>query len=237
MATNNPGCLTSLLRFFGWSKKKSSKMSRQTLPADEPESFPYLLRDDFLSGAETSFYHVLNTIVSNHLVICPKVSLGDIFYVSRPDINVSYYNKINRKHVDFLLCNPKSLKPMMAIELDDSSHGKPTRIERDQFVDEVFETAGLPLVHIPVRQSYQTQEINDLLKAALQGKSNLQAAGKPVAADPQSPDSTVPLCPKCGIPMVLRTARRGDNIGGRFYGCANYPKCKEIIPFSRGQTQ
>jgi hypothetical protein len=237
MTADNPGCLTSFLRFFGWGKEKSPKISRQTLPADEPEMLPYLLRDDFLSGAETSFYHLLKTIVSDHLVICPKISLADIFYVSRPDINVAYYSKINRKHVDFLLCNPKSLKPMMAIELDDSSHGKPTRIERDQFVDEVFETAGLPLVHIPVRQSYHTREINDLLKAALLGRSIRPVSEKPVGVDPQAPDSTVPLCPKCGTPMVLRTARRGENIGGQFYGCANYPKCKEIIPVLPGLTK
>jgi very-short-patch-repair endonuclease len=227
MATNNPGCLTSLLRFFGWGKEKSPNIS-----TDEAETLPYLLRDDFLSRAETSFYHVFKTIVSDHLVICPKVSLADVFFVSRPDINVSYYNKINRKHVDFLLCNPKSLKPVMAIELDDSSHGKPNRIERDRFVDEVFETAGLPLVHIPVRQSYDTHEITGLLKTALQSKSRSSVAEKPVGADHQPPDSTVPLCPKCGIPMVLRTARRGDNIGEQFYGCSNYPKCKEIIPIS-----
>ncbi|MGB4027578.1 MAG: topoisomerase DNA-binding C4 zinc finger domain-containing protein [Acetomicrobium sp.] len=36
-------------------------------------------------------------------------------------------------------------------------------------------------------------------------------------------------CPKSGIPMVLRKAVRGKNAGSEFYGCPNYPKCKEII--------
>lgn len=39
----------------------------------------------------------------------------------------------------------------------------------------------------------------------------------------------IPLCPKCGILMVLRKAKSGDNKGQEFYGCSNYPKCKEII--------
>jgi ATP-dependent DNA helicase RecQ len=37
-------------------------------------------------------------------------------------------------------------------------------------------------------------------------------------------------CPKCGAPMILRTARRGPNAGGKFYGCSNYPRCKETLP-------
>ena len=37
-------------------------------------------------------------------------------------------------------------------------------------------------------------------------------------------------CPRCGSSMVLRTARRGRNAGGQFYGCSRYPKCKETLP-------
>jgi ATP-dependent DNA helicase RecQ len=38
-------------------------------------------------------------------------------------------------------------------------------------------------------------------------------------------------CPKCGSSMVLRIARRGQNAGEKFYGCSQFPHCKEIIPF------
>jgi predicted RNA-binding Zn-ribbon protein involved in translation (DUF1610 family) len=33
-------------------------------------------------------------------------------------------------------------------------------------------------------------------------------------------------CPKCGNELIVRTAKRGKNIGGRFYGCNSYPRCK-----------
>jgi restriction system protein len=35
-------------------------------------------------------------------------------------------------------------------------------------------------------------------------------------------------CPKCGKPMALRTARRGDNQGKQFWGCTGYPKCGTV---------
>ena len=38
----------------------------------------------------------------------------------------------------------------------------------------------------------------------------------------------IPACPKCGKPMVLRTAKTGKNAGLSFWGCSAYPDCKGI---------
>lgn len=35
-------------------------------------------------------------------------------------------------------------------------------------------------------------------------------------------------CPKCGEALVLRTAKKGANQGGQFYGCSGYPKCRYV---------
>jgi len=40
----------------------------------------------------------------------------------------------------------------------------------------------------------------------------------------QKPSAT--LCPRCGSRMVLRTAKKGANAGGQFYGCSAFPKCR-----------
>ena len=44
-------------------------------------------------------------------------------------------------------------------------------------------------------------------------------------------------CPKCGSKMVLRTARRGYNIGNQFYGCSNYPQCNATIKYEKKSTK
>jgi len=36
----------------------------------------------------------------------------------------------------------------------------------------------------------------------------------------------VPTCVKCNVKMVKRKAKTGKNVGGEFWGCVNYPKCK-----------
>jgi len=38
-------------------------------------------------------------------------------------------------------------------------------------------------------------------------------------------------CPQCGEMMVLREAKRGKNIGQKFWGCSNYPKCRATEPY------
>lgn len=58
------------------------------------------------------------------------------------------------------------------------------------------------------------------------GKTDVSVAPAPV--DPQMPDaaSSVPLCPVCDRDMVLRTAKKGKNVGKQFWGCSAFPKCR-----------
>ena len=43
----------------------------------------------------------------------------------------AWRNRIHAKHIDFVLCDPGNLQPILCIELDDPSHNRPDRIERD----------------------------------------------------------------------------------------------------------
>jgi four helix bundle suffix protein len=46
----------------------------------------------------------------------------------------------------------------------------------------------------------------------------------------RQPEQKTPVCPKCGEPMALRTARKGTNAGAQFWGCCRYPKCNGLRP-------
>jgi restriction system protein len=37
------------------------------------------------------------------------------------------------------------------------------------------------------------------------------------------------ICPKCEREMVVRTASKGSNAGGQFWGCSGFPRCRFII--------
>lgn len=38
-------------------------------------------------------------------------------------------------------------------------------------------------------------------------------------------DSLQGICPKCGAILILRTTKKGQSIGHRFWGCSKYPLC------------
>jgi len=58
---------------------------------------------------------------------------------------------------------------MLAIELDDSSHKRAARQERDSFVDSALAAAGLPILHVPARSGYNAQELADAIQQKMQG--------------------------------------------------------------------
>lgn len=45
-------------------------------------------------------------------------------------------------------------------------------------------------------------------------------------------DNSFGICPKCAAILVIRTAKKGINIGVRFWGCLNYPFCTYTESFS-----
>jgi len=46
-------------------------------------------------------------------------------------------------------------------------------------------------------------------------------------------DYTTPTCPSCGTKMVSRTATKGRSEGSTFWGCRNFPRCKQTFRVSQ----
>ena len=122
----------------------------------------YYLRKALFTAAEQSFLGGLEQVLPPGVRVFGKVRLADIFGVQRgldPSARQSARNRIDRKHVDFLLVRTDDLAPLAGIELDDRSHEEEERQERDALVDEVFAGAGLPLLHVPAQKTYDPADL------------------------------------------------------------------------------
>ena len=75
--------------------------------------------------------------------------------------------RLSCRHVDFLLCEPDTLRPILGIELDDSSHQKPGAYDDDQYKNELFAAAGLRLMRVPWQRSYRSVDIRNRIDAEL----------------------------------------------------------------------
>lgn len=210
---NPPGCLPGFLL----------ALLRKTSPQEE---LPYRATDTFLSDAELEFIHALCRVLPEGMSVVPKVRVADIVYVTAKKDYQKYFNKISSKHVDFLVVRLPHWKPLFAIELDDSSHSRASRAIRDEFLDKVFRAARFPLIRIEQKRAYNLVELREQISSAI---ASAGQTTNEMASIPRSEMETAPLCPKCHVPMVLRTAKYGNQAGKSFYGCVNYPRCKQVI--------
>ncbi|GAA4890349.1 DUF2726 domain-containing protein [Ferrimonas pelagia] len=136
-----------------------------------------------LSPAERSFYGVLQHSVSQlnqggtQYLLFAKVRIADVL---EPDHRkgtkgwLRAFGRISQKHFDFVLCDAKTLAPVLSIELDDKSHRSNKAKARDNLVNDACECAQLPLVRFPAKRGYQRNEVEFALRQALSPSASEQ---------------------------------------------------------------
>jgi hypothetical protein len=133
------------------------------------ETLPYVGVASLLSESEQKFFHVLRAAAHElpvHIVM--KVRLLDLLHIPRgTGEHGKYRAKVQSKHVDFVLLDRDSLRPLLVIELDDPTHRRRDRMARDAFVDAAFAQARIPIRHIPTAGKYDEIKLRTLIRDAL----------------------------------------------------------------------
>jgi hypothetical protein len=132
----------------------------------------YRKTNSLLTFQERKFYRtVLLRQLSSRYAIFLKVRLGDLVWISNePSDRKFHNNQLLCKHIDFVLCDRSTLAPVLAIELDDSSHSKYDRRESDAVKDRVCEQAKLPLLRVKVQHKYSAEAIAEEVHNRLRGQ-------------------------------------------------------------------
>ena len=201
------------------AKKKSAQNSDQDYPY---RKFPVLF-----TPAERSFFGVLDQAAGKDFRLFGKVRVADVLAPSAGMSKSAWqtaFNKINRKHFDFVLCAPGDLSVLCAIELDDKSHKQKDRQDRDEFLQGACRAAGVPLISFQAQHSYSASEVSAKIASVLSGTSTHIATPVEIAESAETM-----ACPRCSSPMIKRTAKGGENAGREFWGCSNFPNCREIV--------
>ena len=79
--------------------------------------------------------------------LCPQVRLADLLTITArdPSARQTALNRIASKSVDFVVIDLATADARLVIELDDRSHNRPDRRERDALVDAALRVAGIPI--------------------------------------------------------------------------------------------
>jgi hypothetical protein len=179
---------------------------------------PFRLNGGFLSDAELRLFNALRQAAGAWAVVCPKVALADLLTADEDNSGL-----IDRRRVDFVLFDPETMRPLVAIALE-------TEPARDTWVDELMADAGLPFQRVPVQRSYRVRELAAGLR---QAAGMVGAAGRAQAGlngrTGNIPEAEEPSCPLCGCWMTLRTVElAGPYEGKQFWACADYPQCRGV---------
>ena len=127
-------------------------------------ALPYFSKDFLLSKGEHAFYDVLRRSIPEGVGISMKVRLADVIGCSGADWKQGHGGRISQKHLDFVLYDLVSTRILAAVELDDRSHRRQDRIERDAFLEEAMEAASVPLLRVPAASTYDARSLRDLIR-------------------------------------------------------------------------
>lgn len=130
------------------------RYNRQT-----PDVSCYRSRRFLLTPNERAFFHALHGALGKRWLLFAKVRLADVVTCPKSQWDEGPGRRIAQKHLDFVVCQPGSIRIIAVIELDDRSHRRADRRRRDAFLNRVFRNAGIPLLRYQARSAYSTRHL------------------------------------------------------------------------------
>ncbi len=139
---------------FDNRKKRKTIQNTPVEIVEEPkievtENLPYK-KKLLLTKNEWAFYKSLKPIADElGYSVLAKIRVADLVEVNVKESKdfMKYFNKINKKHVDFILAKPENLQIELLIELDDNSHNSAQK-QRDDFVEALYKQTGYKLLRV-----------------------------------------------------------------------------------------
>lgn len=140
----------------------------KSTPTQEKVQYQYKQKQYLMTYVENKCYHAIVQAVQDKYFVFPQVHLSAIIDHKVEGQNwKNAFRHINQKSVDFVLCDKHYISPKLAIELDDKTHERPDRIDRDGEVERVLQQAGLPLLRLENGNGFNSTEIAQKIEALL----------------------------------------------------------------------
>ena len=122
----------------------------------------YFVKEQLLTKTELEYYDVIRSLISSQYVILPQVNLASVI---DKEGGSNFRNELFR-NIDFGVFDG-NLRPIFLIEINDNTHFRKDRKERDKKVLKICKKAGIPLVTFWVREGIDISDMTHQLKSAL----------------------------------------------------------------------
>lgn len=131
--------------------------------------FP-LKRRPLLTGNEREFYARLNAACQGDFIVMAQVAMAAIVDLDEPLSTPGYWekrDKFSRKIIDFVLCDPRTLAPVLIVELDDRMHD----FKKDRARDELLAIAGYRTLRLWSRDKPEPVELRRKILAQVPARA------------------------------------------------------------------
>lgn len=109
--------------------------------------YRYRARRSVMTRREEWFFRVLQDALGRDYLIFPQIHISSLLDERIKGQNwAAARGQTNSKSVDYVVADARTLDVLCAVELDDATHDREDRRERDRQVEEMFAGAGMPLV-------------------------------------------------------------------------------------------
>lgn len=159
--------IVALIAYIAFDKSKKPQAKAEPAEPEatikDIEKLPYK-KKLLLTKNEWSFYKALKPAADElGYTVLAKIRVADLVEVAVSDRAEwqRYFNKINKKHIDFALAKPENLQIVLLIELDDNSHNEAQK-KRDEFIEALYKQTGYKLL-----RTKGTGNLKEAIEAAL----------------------------------------------------------------------
>lgn len=152
------------------STRGFASIRSMTTPPQQPMPLPMQLaakEGSLLTQGEFAFFDPLREIVSGRFELYVKPSLVDVLGCR----DHPRFREIAAMHVDFLLCDRKTLRPVLAIELDDRSHNSRSRVDADHLKEQLLAQRRIPLLRQRCEVAYDLLAMREAIDCAISGRT------------------------------------------------------------------
>jgi len=147
--------LLAFVGYKGWERFARAKVGRHGLT-----------QKTLLTGNEVDFFHRLQRALGPRWVVFPQVSMGALIDTRLKPAHPDYWDvraTFSSKICDFVVCDARTLKPQLVIELDDIMHD----FAKDRVRDSMVAKAGYRTVRFWSRKKPSDTELKAILAKEL----------------------------------------------------------------------
>ena len=113
----------------------------------------YFVKDALMTNVELQYFRIINSYLGDRYIVLPQVNLASVIDKEDQGFRTELFRNVDFGVFDY------NYRPIFLVEINDNTHFRKDRLERDKKVNEICEKAGLPILTLWVKDGIDVETI------------------------------------------------------------------------------